>query len=145
MCAGSIMHQTGTQNIKRMSGLMAKMPVTGLTCLIAIFSLAGAPPLNAFWSEWMIFGGALASEKLAFAFIGVAGTIVTASYLLWFAWRVFFGSLPKRLENVKEPPRSLLAPIVVLASLSVILGIWPGIFLEFVTPAARLLSPIPVG
>jgi NADH-quinone oxidoreductase subunit M len=142
MCVGSIIHQTGTRNIRKMSGLITKMPITGLAFLIGIFSLAGAPPLNAFWSEWMIFGGALQSQKVVFAFIGVASTMITAGYLLWFAWKVFFGSVPKRLENVKESPRSLLASIVILASASVILGIWPGIFLEFITPAAELLSSL---
>ncbi len=140
MCAGSIIHQTGTRNINRMRGLTSRMPVTSFACLIGIFSLAGAPPLNAFWGEWMIFAGGLASEKILFTFVGVASTMITAGYLLWFAWRVFFGSVPKRLKNVKDSPPSVLAPIVVLASLCVILGIWPGIFLEFITPAAEVLS-----
>jgi len=140
MCAGSIIHQTGTRNIRKMSGLITKMPVTGFTCLIGLFSLAGTPPLNAFWSEWMIFGGGLASGKVVFTFIGVASTVITSGYFLWFAWKVFFGPVPKNLENVKESSPLLLAPIVILASTSVILGIWPGIFLEFITPAAELLS-----
>lgn len=140
MCAGSIIHQTSTRNIRRMSGLITKMPVTGLASLIGIFSLAGFPPLNAFWGEWMIFGGGLASGKIGFAFIGVVSTLITAGYLLWFAWRVFFGSVPKALSNVEESPPLLLAPIIVLATLSIILGIWPGIFLQFITPAAEILS-----
>ncbi|MCW4019620.1 MAG: NADH-quinone oxidoreductase subunit M [Candidatus Bathyarchaeota archaeon] len=142
MCAGSIIHQTGTRNIQKMSGLIAKMPVTCLAGLIGIFSLAGTPPLNAFWSEWMIFGGGLASRKIAFAFIAVASTMITAGYLLWFAWRVFFGSVPKSLQAVEESPPLLLAPVIILASASIILGIWPGIFLEFITPAAEILSSL---
>ena len=140
MCAGSIMLQTGTRNINKMSGLVSKMPITGFACLIGIFSLAGAPPLNAFWGEWMIFGGGLASEKILFTFVGVASTMITAGYLLWFAWRVFFGSPPKALEGVEESSPPVLAPIVVLAALCVLFGIWPGIFLEFIAPAAEFLS-----
>ena len=140
MCAGSIIHQTGTRNIRKMSGLITKMPVTGFACLIGIFSLVGAPPLNAFWSEWMIFGGGLASHKIVFTFIGAASTIITAGYLLWFAWRVFFGSVPKGLEDVKESSPLLLIPIVMLASASIILGIWPGLILDIITPAAEFLS-----
>jgi len=139
MCAGSIIHQTGTRNIEKMSGLIAKMPITSLAALIGIFSLSGAPPLNAFWSEWMIFAGGLASGKVGFAFVGVASTMVTAGYFLWFAWRVFFGAVPKRLEHVTESPRLLLIPIIILASASIIFGIWPGFLLEYVTPAAETL------
>jgi len=145
MCTGSIIHQTGTRNIRKMSGLITKMPVTGLACLVGIFSLSGAPPLNAFWSEWMIFCGGLASGKVTFAFIGVASTMITAGYLLWFAWRVFFGTVRRSLENVKESPPLLLASIVILASASVILGIWPGLLLEFITPAAEILSGLSGG
>ncbi|MFQ6095165.1 MAG: NuoM family protein [Candidatus Bathyarchaeia archaeon] len=140
MCAGSIIHQTGTRNIRKMRGLVTKMPVTGTACLIGVFSLVGTPPLNAFWSEWMIFGGGLASGKTVFTFFGVASTLITASYLLWFAWRVFFGVLPKGLENVKESPTLLLIPMVVLMLLCVILGVWPGLMLELIAPAAEYLS-----
>ena len=140
MCAGSIIRQTQTRNIQNLKGLMTKMPITGFASLIGVFSLAGTPPLNAFWSEWMIFGGGLSAQKIGFTFVGVASTVITAGYLLWFAWRVFFGSLPSKLENTKESPPLLLVPMIILASLSVVLGIWPGIFLEFATPAAELLS-----
>jgi len=139
MCAGSIIHQTGTRNIEKMSGLITKMPVTSLAALIGIFSLSGAPPLNAFWSEWMIFAGGLAAGKAGFAFVGVASTMITAGYLLWFAWRVFFGTTPKRLEHVKESPRLLLVSIIILASASIALGIWPGFLLGYMVPGAEVL------
>ena len=71
--------------------------------------------------------------------------MITAGYLLWFAWRVFFGPVPKSLKNVKESPPLLLVSIIVLASASIILGVWPGIFLEFITPAAEVLSELAGG
>ena len=145
MCAGSIIHQTGTRNIEKMSGLITKMPITSLAALIGIFSLSGAPPLNAFWSEWMIFAGGLAAGKVGFAFVGVASTMVTAGYLLWFAWRVFFGSVPKRLEHITESSRLLLVSIVILASGAVALGIWPGFLLEYMVPAAESLMRFSTG
>lgn len=88
----------------------------------------------------MIFGGGLASGKAIFTFIGVTSTIITAGYLLQFAWQILFGPVPKRLENVKESPMLILAPIVVLATASIILGFWPGLALEFLTPAADYLA-----
>lgn len=142
MCAGSIIHQTGTRNIRKISGVITKMPITGLTCLIGIFSLAGAPPLNAFWSEWMIFGGGLAAGKIILSFVGVASTVITAGYLLSFAWKVFFGPVPKNMENVRESDPILLAPIIVLTVASILFGIWPGILLDYITPAAELISDL---
>jgi NADH-quinone oxidoreductase subunit M len=140
MCIGSIIHQTGKREISKISGLITKMPVTGFAILIGIFSLAGTPPLNAFWSEWMIFGGGLAADKIVFTFFAVASTMITAGYLLWFAWRILFGVIPKSLETVKESHPLLLAPIIILAVASVILGIWPGLALGYIKPAADIIS-----
>jgi NADH-quinone oxidoreductase subunit M len=140
LCIGSIIHQTETRNMKQLGGLIRKMPITGFSCLIGIFSLAGTPPFNGFWSEWMIFGGGLASGKVIFTFIGVVSTIITAGYLLQFGWQILFGPVPKKLENVKESPKWILAPIVVLATASIILGLWPGLALEFLKPAADYLA-----
>ncbi len=140
MCAGIIIHQTGTRDIKRLGGLIGKMPTMGVACLIGVFSLVGTPPLNAFWSEWMIFGGGLAAGKGLITIFGVLSTVITAGYYLWFAWRVFFGPLPKRFNRVKEAPLSLRASVIILATISVLLGVLPGLILEYVTPAAEYLS-----
>ena len=142
MCAGIIIHQTGTRDIRRLGGLIGKMPTMGIACLIGIFSLVGTPPLNAFWSEWMIFGGGLAAGKGLITIFAVLSTVITAGYYLWFAWRVFFGSIPKRLNRVKEAPFSLRAPVIILATVSVLLGVLPGLVLEYIAPAAEYLSSL---
>jgi len=139
MCAGSIARQTKTTEIRRTRGLMKRMPITGIACLIGALSLAGMPPLLGFWGEWMILAGAIASGALVFAFAGVIGMLMTAGYLILFLWRVFFGPVPKALGTTEESPRSLLAAMVFLTSISVLLGLWPGILLEFFGPAAAFL------
>jgi NADH-quinone oxidoreductase subunit M len=139
MCAGIIIHQTGTRDIRKLGGLIGKMPTLGIACLIGVFSLVGTPPLNAFWSEWMIFGGGLAAEKGLITIFGVLSTVITAGYYLWFAWRVFFGPLPKRLNRIKEAPLSLRASVIILATITVLLGVLPGLVLEYITPAAEYL------
>ncbi|MFQ6064611.1 MAG: NuoM family protein [Candidatus Bathyarchaeia archaeon] len=140
MCAGVIIHQTGTRDIRKLGGLVAKMPTTSVACLIGAFSLLGTPPLNGFWSEWMIFGGGLASGKGLITIFGVLSTVITAGYYLWFAWRVFFGATPENLNDVEEAPFTLLIPIIILATLSILLGVLPGLVLEYITPAAEYLS-----
>jgi len=140
MCAGIIIHQTGTRDIRRLGGLIGKMPVMGIACLIGVFSLAGTPPLNAFWSEWMVFGGGLAAGKGLITIFAVLSTVITAGYYLWFVWRVFFGPLPKRLNQMKEAPLSLRASVIILATISVLLGVLPGLVLEYIVPAAEYLS-----
>jgi NADH-quinone oxidoreductase subunit M len=132
MCAGVIIHQTGTRNIKKLGGLAGKMPITCIASLIGALSLAGTPPLNGFWSEWMIFSGGISSGKILITTIAVVSTVITAGYYLWFVWRVFFGTTPKELENTKEASWLLHIPIVVLAAIAFVLGIWPDLVLRFI-------------
>jgi NADH-quinone oxidoreductase subunit M len=140
MGAGLIAHQTGTRDIRRLGGLMAKMPITSVACMVGAFSLIGIPPLNGFWSEWMIFGGGLAAGKNLITLLGVVSTVITAGYYLWFVWRVFFGAVPEPLQAVQDPPRQQLVPVVILATLCLVWGVFPGLMLTFIRPAADFLT-----
>jgi len=132
MCAGAIIHQTGTRNIKNMGGLAGKMPIICIAAFIGALSLAGTPPLSGFWSEWMIFSGGLSSGKFLITLIAIISTVITAGYYLWFFWRVFFGTTPKKLEHTKETSWMLRIPIIVLAATTFVLGIWPDLILRFI-------------
>ncbi|MDH5782265.1 MAG: NADH-quinone oxidoreductase subunit M [Candidatus Bathyarchaeota archaeon] len=132
MCAGAIIHQTGTRNIKKLGGLARKMPITCIAAFIGALSLAGTPPLNGFWSEWMIFSGGISSGKFLITLIAIISTVITAGYYLWFLWRVFFGATPKKLENTKETSWMLRIPIIVLAATAFVIGIWPDLVLRFI-------------
>jgi NADH-quinone oxidoreductase subunit M len=132
MCAGVILHQTGTRDIRRLGGLAGRMPITAIACLVGALSLAGTPPLSGFWSEWMIFGGGIAAGKVLLTLIVVISSVITAGYYLWFIWRVFFGTTPENLENVKEGSWQLLTPIVALTIATVVLGLWPDLLLGLI-------------
>jgi NADH-quinone oxidoreductase subunit M len=133
MCAGVILHQTGTRDIRKLGGLAGKMPITTVSCLIGALSLAGTPPLSGFWSEWMIFGGGIAAGKVLLTLIAIISSVITVGYYLWFVWRVFFGATPENLENVKEGSWLLLIPIVALTVATVVLFIWPDLLLRLIS------------
>ena len=133
MCAGAIIHQTGIRHIRKLGGLADKMPMTCAATLIGALSLAGTPPLNGFWSEWMIFSGGISSGKILITTVAIVSTAITAGYYLWFVWRVFFGTTPKRIENTKEAPWLMRIPIIVLAVIAVVVGIWPDIVLRLLS------------
>ena len=65
--------------------------------------------------------------------LGMVATALTMAYMLWMLKRVFFGKLPEHLSNVKDGSWYMLAPMMVLAGFTVILGIYPDIFLEGIT------------
>src|SRR3954451_10296600 len=62
MAAGIIDHETGTRDIRRLSGLWAFMPITATLAMVAAGSMAGVPLLNGFLSKEMFFAEALDVE-----------------------------------------------------------------------------------
>ena len=153
MTAGAVIHQTGTRDIKRMGGLSNKMPITAFAAAIGMMSIAGSPPLSGFASEWMMFlggfnaaipvpGAGVNIPFLLLTILAVSSTILSAAYMLRFFWRVFLGPNPEELEDVKESPRSMTIPMIVLGVLIVIFGIFPSLALNVIVPAfTHILGP----
>jgi NADH-quinone oxidoreductase subunit M len=147
MVAGSIMLQAeGLRSIRRMGGLAAKMPITATAAMLGFFTIMGLPPTTGFISEFLIFAGnfnealTLGSMlRLALAILGTISTALTAGYSLWAIKRIFFGQLPPELNNVKEAPLAITGPILVLAVISIVLGIFPDIVEHFLLPAVKAI------
>ena len=74
--AGSVLHATGTRNMNRHGGLIHRMPWTGPCFLLGAVAIAGLPPLNGFFSEWLLFQALLPG-------IGVASPLSRCSW----CWR----------------------------------------------------------
>jgi len=77
MAAGIIDHETGTRDIRRLSGLNETMPFTARLALVAAAAMAGVPLLNGFISKEMFFTEALSASTaptLLHSFLPVAAT-----------------------------------------------------------------------
>lgn len=137
MVAGLIIVQSGgLRSIKRMGGLSQKLPITAVCAAIGFLALLGFPETNGFQSEWLIFsggfqlataGGPYANYWIALAILAVISTIITATYALWTMARVFFGKLPEELSNIKEGSAYMLGPMLFLAAVTILLGIFPNL------------------
>ena len=137
MVAGLIIVQAGgLRSIKGMGGLAGKLPITAVCATIGFLGLLGFPETNGFQSEWLIFGGglqlgsqigAVAASWLILSVLAVISTIITASYALWTMKRVFFGQLPVALSTIKEGSPYMLGPIIFLAAVTILLGVYPGL------------------
>ena len=128
--------------MRKLGGLIGKMPTTGIACMIGALSLIGIPPLNGFWSEWMIFAGGFSSGKILITLIGIAGTVISTGYYLRFIWMIFFGSTRENLGCVTEASWLLHIPILMLVATSITFGLLPGLMLEFIAPAGEYLSAL---
>jgi NADH-quinone oxidoreductase subunit M len=153
MTAGAVIHQTGLRDIRQLGGLSNKMPITALAAAIGMLSIAGAPPLSGFASEFMMFLGGFQAAipvpgmgvnmiYLILALLAASSSILSAAYMLRFFWRVFLGPHPEALEEVKESPRSMTIPMIALGILIVIFGIFPSLALDVIVPAfSSVLGP----
>ena len=139
LVAGVLISQTGTRSIKKMGGLADKMPWTAVMAVIGFLTIGGVPPTMGFMSKFFIFAGVfnngLATPELVWAgIVGIIMTVLTIGYAFWTIRRVFYGPLPGHLKNVKEAPLTMLLPIVVFAVLVILLGIWPTLITQYLSP-----------
>ncbi len=147
MVAGAIILQThGLRSISRMGGLASKMPITTTATLLGFLTIMGIPPTTGFISEFLIFAGsfnegfALGSMlRLALSALAVISTALTAGYSLWAVKRIFFGTLPAELNGVTEAPWTITGPLLVLGSISLVIGIFPDLVEHLLLPAVKLI------
>ncbi|MCD6480133.1 NADH-quinone oxidoreductase subunit M [Candidatus Bathyarchaeota archaeon] len=131
--AGALLYRIGTLSISRMGGLADRMPVTATLTLLGIFTIAGVPPTSGFMSKWMIFAGVF-DGPLSTSLMGISAatvillmTVITIAYGLWIVKRIFFGPLAEGLEMVEDPPASMEAPLIILAVIAILVGLYPRI------------------
>jgi NADH-quinone oxidoreductase subunit L len=153
--AGSVMHAlSGERDIRKMGGIWKAMPVTSWVFLIATLAICGAPLFAGFFSMNEILGRALVSSAginryLALWIVGVITAGLTALYMFRLFFRAIFGPSqisPEMQEPIQEPPKTMIAPLMVLAVLSIIGGwialpaLWGG-----TSPLETFLEPVPRG
>jgi len=147
MAAGIIDHETGTRDIRRLSGLNRFMPFTARLALVAAAAMAGVPLLNGFLSKEMFFAEALSAEgPLPFLLdvLPAAATVASAfsvAYSLRFIHGAFFGPDPVNLPlTPHEPPTWMRFPVEILVLACIIIGLLPaatvGPYLDMAAHAA---------
>jgi multicomponent K+:H+ antiporter subunit A len=134
MAAGIIDHESGTRDIRRLSGLYRFMPITATLAMVAAAAMAGVPLLNGFLSKEMFFSESLRVEGPVRALNGALPYIATVwgmfsvAYSLRFIHGVFFGPAPQGLPRVPhEPPRWMRLPIEALVLACLVVGVLPTI------------------
>ena len=150
LAAGAVLHETGTTDLGKLGGLSKKMPHTTVLFLIGAFSISGIPPFNGFASKWMIYQAtyqkAVESGNIGFllvTIIALVTSVLTLASFVKVSQSVFFGQLPKELENVKEVPFGMRFAMGIFALLCVLTGLFPGLVTTYITePAARAVFSV---
>jgi len=137
MVSGAIFKQTGTLNLEQLGGLWRLMPVTMLITGTAALSLSGLGPVLSFIAKELLIESVLTIPQLGFSLtlaVIITASISVAVALLLFI-RPFFRNQTFANTFAKEASFSLLFGPGLLASLGVILGLFPG------TISERIIEP----
>jgi len=141
LASGSVVHRTGTRNLKELGGLGKRMPVTSWCARIGALSISGVPPFNGFFSKLLII---VAVVWAGHWFLGLLAVLVSFGTLLSFAKvqrYLIDGELPARYSEVKEAPLPMLLAMCLLALLCVGLGVLVFVHrYELLDPAAQALT-----
>lgn len=136
LAAGAVDHETGARDVTRLGGLIRAMPLTGMAAGASALSMAGLPPLFGFISKELTYEVALQFGPW------LTGAVIVGAMFTVFVAGVagigpFWGSplLPSPSQGrsetgagvrVHEAPPSLWLGPIVLAGLSLLVGLFPG-------------------
>ncbi len=132
MAAGIIDHETGTRDMRRLSGLFQYMPITATLAMVASAAMAGVPLLNGFLSKEMFFAEAIETHLVNILdtitpYVATIAGMFAVTYSLRFIHSVFYGVPPSDLpKKPHEPPRWMRAPVEFLVLACLVVGILPG-------------------
>lgn len=131
LVAGSFIHNTGKHNVDEFVGFGKSMPKTLWGFTLASLALIGIPPASGFVSKWYLALGALDSGLGVYSWLApvvlLISALLTAGYLLPITVSGFFpgkdAAVPAKND---EGGWSMVAPIWILAGLSLLLGLCAG-------------------
>ena len=125
--AGSVNHSTGTFDMREMGGLRKFMPWTYATFVIGSLSLAGIWPLSGFWSKDEILIESMHNQPILFI-LAMITVFMTAFYMFRVIFMTFGGEYrgggPESHGKPHESPSVMVTPMVILAILAVVSGLW---------------------
>jgi len=132
MAAGIIDHESGTRDMRKLSGLFSALPITATLAMVASAAMAGVPLLNGFLSKEMFFAETIVEHRdswfdTATPYIATLASAFAVTYSIRFIHAVFFGPKAEDLpREPHEPPHWMRLPIELLVLACLLVGVIPG-------------------
>ena len=148
--SGAVLSATGERNMEHLGGLIHRMPQTAFAFLVGCAAISALPPLNGFVSEWLTLQAILLSPHLPSwglkilvpavgAMLALSAALAAACFVK--AYGVTFLGRPRTraAEGAEETDRYSLAAMMLLASLCLLAGTLPGLFIDALAPVSSAL------
>jgi proton-translocating NADH-quinone oxidoreductase chain L len=117
LCAGSVIHAVGTNDMREMGGIGKYMKWTAATMLIGSLSLAGFPLFTGFFSKDEIIKIAY-EYGVTISFLPYVMLVIAATLTAIYTFRMWFNAFtgePRSDYHKHESPWIMLGPLVILA------------------------------
>jgi multicomponent Na+:H+ antiporter subunit D len=143
-CAGSVLHYAHREYVHELEGLGRRMPLTFAAFTVAACALTGVPPFNGFVSKWYI-ALAATGEGSVWAVLGFAGLLISALLTAIYMFQVVIKAwFPARdvpaieAGSAHEAGPMMTVPILILAALCILMGLFPHTLLDVIREAVML-------
>ena len=123
--AGAVIHEMHhEQNIHKMGNLKTRMPVTAAMMGIGTLAISGIPPLAGFWSKDEILASTFANGGIYYGFwaLSLLAAFMTAFYMGRHWLLIFHKETENDVSQIKEAPKTMLRPLILLGLFSVFIG-----------------------
>ena len=143
---GLVYEKAHSREIGRMGGFGHAMPGIATAFTVGGLSSLGLPATAGFVAELLTFMGAWRSDHRWWLFPAVAGTFLTAVYVLRVTKQIFWGPPSPHFPHLEDARGPEWVALVVLVAVIVLFGVAPGLALAPVDTAtvpllARILAP----
>lgn len=135
LMVGAVMLRTHADTITELGGVGRKMPVTMFCFFVGSLAAVGVPPTNGFTSKWIIYQALMAEGEPLLALISLIGSVITLAYLARFMHAVFLGQPGRSLDHIEEAPWVMRAPMLLMAFMVILTGVFPGLMLAPINEA----------
>ena len=143
LIAGAIERIGGSPHLEKLGGLAGRAPLWAGLFLISAFALAGIPPLSGFWAKLLIVWASFGAGQWWVGAIGLFVGLFTLISMLKI-WNGAFWKPAPAEQECQELSRSrtavLAGPAIVLAAISIGIGIMPRPLVAVAERAAAELS-----
>jgi hydrogenase-4 component F len=141
--AGNVQQHYGSPYLRKVRGVIHRLPWTGGLFLLATCAVTGTPPFSIFQSEFTALSAAVAADHPWAAGLFMLGVVTVFVGFLLHMTRMNLGTAPETTVPAPECPWKLGAMLVV-AAVIVAFGFWvPGPLLELVNQSAHIIGGVP--
>lgn len=137
---GGMYDQSHDREIPHLGGLARQMPIWAVFFVLAGLASLGLPGLSGFVAEVHIFIGTFRAYPVVGG-LAVLTAAITATYLLRMFSTAFFGELNEKWVGLMEITWVERAGATVLAGTILLLGLWPALWIDRISPT--IIQSIP--